>query len=185
MGVSLDQRYSHFFCFDSKLQLTSTKQHYGICIVPYNCTLILPIKVSIQSYLCRIKQTDIKMEQDFVLKIGNEIYRQIRCGVTMDVIMSWGVSKRIATVYNDMATLALRVSGVLHKGWVNVSLDEGRDVYIVTLLSADKKKVISVHDEVYCEDLGSLIDSLVERETEWTDEEYKKLAIADSERKLN
>ena len=124
------------------------------------------------------------MEQDFVLKIGNEIYRQIRCGVTMDGIMSWGVSKRIATVYNDMATLALRVSGVLHKGWVNVSLDEGRDVYIVTLLSADKKKVISVHDEVYCEDLGSLIDSLVERKTEWTDEEYKKLAMADSEQKI-
>lgn len=125
------------------------------------------------------------MEQEFVLKITNEINRQIRCSVTTDVVISWGVSKRMATVYNDMATLALRVSGVLHKGWVYVSLDEGRDVYIVTLLSADKKKVVSVHDEVYCEDLGGLIDSLVERKTEWTDEEYKKLALADSERKLN
>ena len=111
------------------------------------------------------------MEQEFVLKIANEINRQIRCGVTTDVVMSWGVSKRIATVYNDMATLALRVSGVLHKGWVYVSLDEGRNVY--------------VHDEVYCEDLGGLIDSLVERKMEWTDEEYKKLALADSEKKLN
>lgn len=125
------------------------------------------------------------MEQEFVLKITNEINRQIRCSVTTDVVISWGVSKRMATVYNDMATLALRVSGVLHKGWVYVSLDEGRDVYIVTLLSADKKKVVSVHDDVYCEDLGSLIDSLVERKTEWTDEEYKKLALADSENKLN
>ena len=125
------------------------------------------------------------MEQEFVLKIANEINRQIRCCVTTDVVMSWGVSKRIATVYNDMATLALRVSGVLHNGWVYISLDEGRDVYIVTLLSADKKKVVSVNDEVYCEDLGGLIDSLVERKTEWTDEEYKKLALADSERKLN
>ena len=119
------------------------------------------------------------------MQVANEINRQIRCGVTADVVMSWGVYKRIATIYNDMATLALRVSGVLHKGWVYVSLDEGRDVYIVTLLSADKKKVVSVHDEVYCEDLGGLIDSLVERKTEWTDEEYKKLALADSERKLN
>lgn len=106
------------------------------------------------------------MEQEFVLKIANEINRQIRCSVTTDVVISWGVSKRMAAVYNDMATLALRVSGVLHKGWVYVSLDEGRDVYIVTLLSADKKKVVSVHDEVYCEDLGGLIDSLVERKTE-------------------
>lgn len=125
------------------------------------------------------------MEQEFLMKIANEINRQIRCGVTADVIMSWGISKRIATVYNDMATLALRVSGILHEGWVYVSLDEGRDVYIVTLLSTDKKNVISVHDEVYCDDLGGLIDSLVEREMEWTDEEYKKLALEDSERKLN
>lgn len=125
------------------------------------------------------------MEQEFLMKIANEINRQIRCGVTADVIMSWGISKRIATVYNDMATLALRVSGILHEGWVYVSLDEGRDVYIVTLLSTDKKNVVSVHDEVYCDDLGGLIDSLVEREMEWTDEEYKKLALEDSERKLN
>ena len=125
------------------------------------------------------------MEQEFVLKVANEINRQIRCSVRTDIVMPWGVSKRVATVYKDRATLALRVSGVLRDGWVYVSLDEGRDVYIVTLLSADKRTVVKVHDEVYCEDLGGVIDSLVERNTVWTDEEYKKLAIADSERKLN
>lgn len=125
------------------------------------------------------------MEQEFLMKIANEINRQIRCGVTANVIMSWGVSKRIATVYQDRATLALRVSGVLHKDWVYVSLDEGRDCYIVTLLSADKSKVIKVRDEVYCEELGSVIDNLVERKKEWTDDMYKKLAFADSEMKLN
>lgn len=125
------------------------------------------------------------MEQEFLMKIANEINRQIRCGVTVDVIMSWDISKRIATVYQDRATLALRVSGVLHKGWVYISLDEGRDCYVVTLLSADKSKVIKVRDEVYCEKLGSVIDNLVERKREWTDEEYKKLALEDSERKLN
>lgn len=125
------------------------------------------------------------MEQEILMKIANEINRQIRCGVTADVIMSWGVSKRIATVYQDRATLALRVSGVLHKGWVYVSLDESRDCYVVTLLSADKSKVIKVRDEVYCEELGSVIDNLVERKEEWTDDMYKKLAFADSERKLN
>lgn len=125
------------------------------------------------------------MEQEFLMKIANEINRQIRCGVTADVIMSWGISKRIATVYQDRATLALRVSGVLHKGWVYVSLDEGRDCYVVTLLSADKSKVIKVRDEVYCEELGSAIDNLAERKERWTDDMYKKLAFADSERKLN
>ena len=125
------------------------------------------------------------MEQEFLMKIANEINRQIRCGVTADVIMSWGVSKRIATVYQDRATLALRVSGVLHKGWVYVCLDESRDCYVVTLLSSDKSKVIKVRDEVYCEELGSVIDNLVERKEKWTDDVYKELAFADSERKLN
>lgn len=125
------------------------------------------------------------MKQEFLMKIANEINRQIRCGVTVDVIMSWGISKRIATVYQDRATLALRVSGVLHKGWVYISLDEGKDCYVVTLLSADKSKVIKVRDEVYCEELGSVIDNLVERNEEWTDDMYKELAFADSEMKLN
>lgn len=125
------------------------------------------------------------MEQEFLMKIANEINRQILCGATVDVIMSWGVSKRIATVYQDRATLALRVSGVLHKGWVYVSLDEGRDCYVVTLLSADKSKVIKVRDEVYCEELGNVIDNLVERKEEWTDDMYKELAFADSKMKLN
>ena len=124
------------------------------------------------------------MEQEFLMKIANEINRQIRCGVTVDVIMSWGVSKRIATVYQDRATLALRVGGVLHKGWVYISLDEGRDCYVITLLSADKGKVIKVRDEVYCEELGSVIDNLVERKEKWTDDVYKELAFADSEHKL-
>lgn len=121
------------------------------------------------------------MEQEFLMRIANEINRQIRCGVTMSVQMLWGVSKRIATIYKNRATLALRVSGVLHKGWVYISLDEGRDCYVITLLSSDKKKVVSVRDEVYCEELGSVIDNLVERKEEWTDEQYEKLAMADSE----
>ena len=124
------------------------------------------------------------MEQEFLMRIANEINRQILCGVTADIVMSWGVSKRIATVYGDKATLALRVSGVLHKGWVYVSLDEGRDCYIVTLLSADKTKVISVRDEVYCEELGSVIDSLVERKENGRMMNIRNWLFADSRQKL-
>jgi hypothetical protein len=46
------------------------------------------------------------MEQEFLMKIANEINRQIRCGVTADVIMSWGVSKRIAK--NDIRFILLK-----------------------------------------------------------------------------
>ena len=44
-------------------------------------------------------KTNSRMEQEFLMRIANEINRQIRCGVTMSVQMSWGVSKRIATIY--------------------------------------------------------------------------------------
>ena len=123
------------------------------------------------------------MEKEFVLRITNEIFRQIRCGVGMNVIFSWGMEKLIATIYKERATLALKVSGVLHTGWVYISLDEGRDCYIVTLLTPDRQKEVMVRDEVYCEELGSVIDNLVERKEEWTDEEYEKLAMADSDKK--
>lgn len=145
----------------------------------------LPFKYNFPKFYGKeTDKTNNRMEQEFLMRIANEINRQIRCGVTMSVQMSWGVSKRIATIYEDKATLALRVSGVLHKGWVYVSLDEGRDCYIITLLSPDKKKVVSVRDEVYCEELGGVIDNLIERKEEWTDEQYEKLAMADSEGKL-
>lgn len=122
------------------------------------------------------------MEQDFVLRITNEINRQIYCGVEINVVMSWGVSRRTATVYNDMATLALRVNAILHKGWVYVSLDEGRDCYIITLLSNDRKTVVGVRDEVYCEELGSVIDNLIERKEEWTDDDYEKMFFMEYEK---
>lgn len=70
------------------------------------------------------------MEQEFLMRIANEINRQIRCGVTMGVQMSWGVSKRIAMIYENRATLALRVNGVLHKGWITSVYDEGRDAML-------------------------------------------------------
>lgn len=61
------------------------------------------------------------MEKEFVLRIANEINRQIRCGVTMSVQMSWGISKRIATLYNDRVTLALKsVAYYIKDGCISV-----------------------------------------------------------------
>ena len=56
----------------------------------------------------------------------------------------------------------LFVSGASHKGWVLVSLDEGTDTYIVTLLTEDNelKRVIN---DVYCDSVGDIIDENVEQ----------------------
>lgn len=115
--------------------------------------------------------------------IANEIFRQIIANVGKWVYFSWGVSKMHYGFYNDMPTLMMRVSGVIHKGWVYISLDEGRDVYVVTLLNVPRKKVKGQRDEVYCDEIGNVIDSMVERDPELSDELYKRKAMADSRRK--
>ena len=78
-----------------------------------------------------------------------------------------------------MPTLMLKVSGVVHKGWVYISLNEGKDLYEVRLLNSDRE-VVDMVDEVYFDNLGSLVDSMIERPIGMSDEEYEELAVADS-----
>ena len=107
---------------------------------------------------------------------------KIKAGVSLWVYFSWGTDKLCFTEYNEMPTLMLRVSGVIHKGWVYVSLNEAQDLYEVRLLTYDYELQGEPHTEIFCEDLGPLIDRLVERGT-CTDEEYEERAMADSKAK--
>lgn len=116
--------------------------------------------------------------------IAQEAHRQLFWSIDKWTYFSWGVSKRQYVFYNDMPSLMMRVSGVIHKGWVIVSLDEGSDTYTVTLQSV-RKEVKKVVEDVYADTLGSLIDSLVERAEGLSDDEYSSKAMADSERKWN
>ena len=99
------------------------------------------------------------------------------------VLWSWGLSRRVATVYNNMAALALRVSGCVHNGWVYVCYNEGRDVYEVFCVSI-KGKVKAHNNEVYCDNLGFVLDSMIERPCGQTDEAYKAKAMRDSAKKM-
>lgn len=125
------------------------------------------------------------MDKEHVMKVAQTAHEQLFWSVNKWAYMSWGVSKRVAMVYNDMATLALRVSGLLHKGWVYISLNEGMDCYEVRLLNVAQDKVKQTLDEVYCDNLGEVIDGLVERDPGLTDEQYRSKALADSARKIN
>ncbi|MBO5962718.1 MAG: hypothetical protein J6Q01_06235 [Alistipes sp.] len=44
------------------------------------------------------------------------IHEQLKATTPIAVRWSWGISKQQATLYEDKPTLALRVSGALHKG---------------------------------------------------------------------
>lgn len=118
--------------------------------------------------------------------IAKETFNTIKAGLESQwVYFSWGVSKMYYTEYEGMPTLMLRVSGVYHKGWVFVSLNEGVDYYEVRLMDVHKqlKKGTEPFTDIFCEDLGNLIDRLVERGMT-SEEEYRKLAAQDTNRKL-
>lgn len=112
-----------------------------------------------------------KMEH--IKSVCETIYRQIGWSASKEVMMSWGISKLLWGYHNDMATLKLKVNGLIHKGWVYVSYNEGSDVYIVTLLD-NKNNIKSTHTPVYCDNLGSYLDNLIEKKTEWSYKEYEQ-----------
>ncbi len=117
-----------------------------------------------------------------IYEIAKTINSQLNATTSFFVRGSWGISRRAATLYNEMPALALRVSGVLHKGLVYIAYDEGRDLYnlyAVSLRGVVKKSV----DGVFCDDLGEIIDQMVERSAAMTDAEYQRKAIADSRKK--
>lgn len=115
--------------------------------------------------------------------VAKTAYNQIFASVSKNTFWCWGVSKVQYCFYNDMPTLMLRVSGLVHKGWVYVSLNEGKDVYEVHLLNTRKTLKESVL-EVYCDELGSMIDHLIEKPVSMTDKEYAEGAMKDSAKKI-
>ena len=135
------------------------------------------------------------MDNEYLKQCAETAWQQLFWSVTLPVVMSWGVSKKCYvvmswgvskkcyTLFQEMPTLMLKVSALIHKGWVYISLNEGKDVYEVRLMN-NKRECIKTIDEVYCDQLGSIIDGLIERPTTMTEEEYSEKAMADSSRKI-
>lgn len=98
-----------------------------------------------------------------VAAIAAECYRQITALTPMTVFFSWGVSKVRYMEYKGMASLVMNVQGFLHKGLVVVALDEGSDTYIVYCLD-DKLNEVNAQEDVYFDQLGDVIDRMVERD---------------------
>ena len=125
------------------------------------------------------------MDKEYVMSVANTILKQLFWSIDKWTYLSWGVSKRVAMVCNDMPTLALRVSGLVHKGWVYISLNEGSDTYEVRLLNVGQDKVKTVLEDIYCDNLGTVIGSLIEKPIGMDDKTYRHKALKDSERKIN
>lgn len=105
--------------------------------------------------------------------IVNTINEQLNAVTPLKVLCSWGISRRMCTTYNQMPTLALEVDGLLHKGWVYIAYDNGPDLYNIYALNAKGEPKHTV-EGVYFEDLGNILDGLIERDPATTDEDFKK-----------
>ena len=99
------------------------------------------------------------------------IQRQLMWNVDIATFFSWGVNKMKILLFRDMPTLGINVSGLQHKGWVYISLNEGMDLYEITLLTSNYR-VLKTIEEVYCDQLAQIVDELVERSPGMTDAEY-------------
>ena len=106
-----------------------------------------------------------------VNSIANEIYRQLKAILGINVLWSWGIAEQRAMMYKNMASLGIRVNGYIHKGWVIIALNEGKDLYNIYLLDR-KQNVTQTIEDVYAEDL-EILDSLIET-GEMSEQEYKE-----------
>ncbi len=109
------------------------------------------------------------MEKEYIIEVAQTIKSQLYGTTQINVLMSWGIKKFIATTYKDMPALRFAVNGRLFKGMVIIALN-GYDYYEIYLLDT-KAGIRCISKESCFDELSSIIDEAIERGTDI--EEYK------------
>ena len=78
----------------------------------------------------------------------------------MTVIMSWGLDPSKARVIDN--GMEIHVQGFLHTGFLQITLNEGTDLFEITLLSENRETVKFI-DGIYLDCLVDTIDRAVEK----------------------
>lgn len=78
----------------------------------------------------------------------------------MTVIMSWGIDPSKARVITN--GMEIHVQGFLHTGFLQITLNEGTDLFEITLLSENRETVKFI-DGIYLDCLVDTIDRAVEK----------------------
>lgn len=117
------------------------------------------------------------MEAQYVNEIAQTILSQIKMTTQPNVYWSWGAKGFVATIFNNMPALKFRVSGLNYSGYVIVSLNEGSDTYEIYKMKVKTKETEKVYDDVYCDQLGELLDKLIETGNK-SNEEYHENVIS-------
>ena len=78
----------------------------------------------------------------------------------MTVIMSWGIDPGQAKVID--CGMEIRVQGFIHTGFVQITLNEGTDLFEIKLLSEERELVKFIED-VYLDCLVKTLDENIEK----------------------
>jgi len=76
------------------------------------------------------------------------------------ILMSWGVD--LKTVKTIELGLEFHVQGFKHRGLVRVTLNEGLDLFEVSLID-ENDKIVNTIESVLCDNLVAVIDDAVEK----------------------
>ena len=76
------------------------------------------------------------------------------------VVMSWGINPATITIVD--VGVKFHVQGFLHTGYVQVVLNEGEDLFEVTLIS-EEGEILNKIEHIFVDNLICVIDSAVEK----------------------
>ena len=103
----------------------------------------------------------MEIDKKHILSVADTIRKQLIALTPQNVLLSWGMTRLVATICEDMPALRFQVNGTIFQGQVYIALDEGQDYYEVYL--QDKNGRRKVADSLDFTQIGDFVDRTVER----------------------
>ena len=98
------------------------------------------------------------MDEDYSREIAGYILSIFRTNPF--VVMSWGINPASITIVE--VGVKMHVQGFLHTGYVQIQLNEGEDLFEVTLISEEGETLKTI-EHIFVDNLICVIDSVVEK----------------------
>ena len=98
------------------------------------------------------------MDEEYSKEIANYIFSIFRTNPF--VVMSWGINPASITIVE--VGVKFHVQGFIHTGYVQVVLNEGEDLFEVTLISEDGETLKTI-EHIFVDNLICVIDDAVEK----------------------
>ena len=98
------------------------------------------------------------MDEDYNKEMANYIFSIFRSNPF--VVMSWGIN--LASINIVEVGVKFHVQGFIHTGYVQVVLNEGEDLFEVTLISEEGETLKTI-EHIFVDNLICVIDSAVEK----------------------